>query len=135
MTATTVDVDTPRREGEVISYDVAASTTIYKGSMVVAVSGYAASSTGSNSQPFLGVAYEGCNNSAGSAGAKEVKVYKTGIFEFTLASAAITDIGVEVYSADNVTVQKTADGSEPKVGRVVAFENAGKVFVSIGGYC
>ena len=135
MTATTVDVDTPRREGEMIDYKVAASTVIYKGSLVCLASGYAVSSTGTNAQPFVGVAAEGCNNSTGSAGDKSVKVYKVGDYEYALASAAITDIGTEVYSADNVTVQKTADGSEPKVGRIVAYENANKVFIRIGGYC
>lgn len=135
MTATTVDVDTPRREGEIVSLKVAASTTIYKGSMVCLSSGYAVSSTGTDSQPFVGVAYEGCDNSSGSAGDKSVRVYRKGIFEYTLASAAITDIGSTVYGADNVTVQKTQDSAEPAVGRIVAFENAGKVFVDIGGSC
>jgi len=135
MTAATAAVDTPRREGEVLDIPVAASTKIYKGTQVCYSSGYAVSSTGADGQAFAGVAYETVDNSSGSAGEKTVRVYRKGIFEFDLASAAQTDVGLEVYSADNVTVQKTQDLAEPAVGRIVSHENANKVFIDIGGYC
>jgi predicted RecA/RadA family phage recombinase len=136
MTAATAAVDTPRRDGKVVAYEVASSETIYKGTQVcLDATGYAVSSTGADGEVFVGVAYETIDNSSGSDGDKKIRVYRKGIFEFALPGAAITDIGTEVYSADDLTVQKTQDSAEPKVGMIAAFENSGKVFIDIGGYC
>lgn len=135
MTATTEDIHTPRREGEVLDLDVAASTTIYKGTLTTLASGYLTGSTGADGEPFAGVAYEGVDNSEGSAGDKSTRVFRKGIFEFIMSGAAVTDIGSDVYSVDNQTVTTTQSSAEPAVGRIVAVENSGKVFIDIGGYC
>jgi len=135
MTATSVSVDTPRREGEVVALGVAASTKVLKGTLTQLASGYLTSMTKAASLVFSGVAYEEADNSATATnGYIKGRVYRKGIFEFTLAGAAVTDIGTEVYALDNVTVTKTSTDAT-KVGKIVAVENTNKAFIEIGGYC
>lgn len=134
MTATTESIETPRRDGNLVAHGVAASTKVLEGTLVKLTSGYAESMTKAASLVFAGVAYEEIDNTSGSAGDKVVRVERTGIFEFAMSGAAITDIGSEVYALDNQTVTKTGTDAT-RVGKIVAFENAGKVFVDIGGEC
>jgi len=135
MTATTVSVETPRREGNVVALGVAASTKVPKGVLTQLASGYLTSMTKAASLVFSGVSYEEADNSAvATNGAIEGRVYRRGIFEFTLASAAVTDIGTEVYALDNVTVTKTSTDAT-KVGKIVNVTNANKAWIDIGGYC
>ena len=135
MTATTVSVETPRRVGDVVAYGVAASTKVPKGVLTQLASGYLTSMTKAASLVFSGVSYEEADNSAvATNGAIKGRVYRRGIFEFTLASAAVTDIGTEVYALDNVTVTKTSTDAT-KVGKIVNVTNTNKAWVEIGGYC
>ena len=134
MTATTISIDTPRREGIVMDYGVSASSTVLKGTLVQLADGYAESMTKAASLKFAGVAYEQIKNSTATDGAVRVKVYKKGIFEFIMASAAVTDVGTEVYALDNQTVTKTSTDAT-KVGKIMSVENTNKVFIEIGGYC
>ena len=109
MTATTVSIDNPRMKGDLIAYGVAASTKVPKGVLTQLASGYLTSMTKAASLVFAGVSAEEADNSATATnGYIKGKVYKTGIFEFTLTSAAVTDIGSTVYALDNVTVTKTS---------------------------
>ncbi|AKB35608.1 hypothetical protein MSSAC_2780 [Methanosarcina siciliae C2J] len=134
MTAVTAGIETLSRPGEIVAYPVAASTKIYKGTMVQLSSGYATSMTKAASLVFCGVALEDVDNSSGSAGDKVVRCARKGIHELALASAAITDVGSAVYALDNATVTKTStDATE--VGKAVKFENSGKIFIDIGGKC
>jgi hypothetical protein len=102
--------------GKYGEHPVAASATIYEGSMCGAASGYARALTAGDL--FLGHAFEKVDNSAGSAGDKDVKLL-TGIYrlQVTLTSVAITDIGKDVYASDDGTLTLTA-GSNSRVGRV-----------------
>lgn len=134
MTATTADIETLSRQGEIVAYPVAATTKIYKGTMVQVASGYATSMTKAASLLFVGVAIEGVDNSAGGNGDKYVRCVRKGIHEFTLGSAAITDVGVTVYALDNCTVTKTSTDATA-VGRTVKYENSGKIYLDIGGSC
>lgn len=134
MTATTVSIDTPRMEGDLIAYGVAASTKVPKGVLTQLASGYLSSMTKAASLIFAGVSAEEANNSAvATNGAIKGKVYKTGIFEFTLASAALTDIGTVVYALDNVTVTKTSTDATA-VGKIVNVVNTNKAWIQIGGH-
>lgn len=133
MTATTVSIDTPRRDGHVVDFGVAATTKVPKGVLTQLASGYLTSMTLGTSLVVAGVSYEEADNSAGGNGDIRCKVYRTGIFEFNMASAAITDIGSTVYAADNVTVTKTSTGATA-VGKIVAVENTNMAFIDIGEY-
>lgn len=135
MTATTVSIDTPRQEGDLIAYGVAASTKVPKGVLTQLASGYLTSMTKAASLVFSGVSAEEADNSATATnGYIKGKVYKTGVFEFVLSSAAVTDIGTEVYALDNHTVTKTSTDAT-KVGKIVNVVNTNKAIVNIGGYC
>lgn len=135
MTATSVSIDTPRQEGDLIAYGVAASTKVPKGVLTQLASGYLTSMTKAASLVFSGVSAEEADNSATATnGYIKGKVYKTGVFEFILSSAAITDIGTEVYALDNQTVTKTSTDAT-KVGKIVNVVNTNKAIINIGGYC
>lgn len=134
MTATTVSIDTPRRDGTIIDYGVSASTKVLKGTLVQLADGYAEGMTKAASLKFAGVAYEEINNTVATDGAVRVKIYKKGIFEFIMTPAAVGDVGVEVYALDNQTVTKTSTDAT-KVGKIMSVENTNKVFIEIGGYC
>ena len=130
MTATTADRDGTRKDGELIAYPVAASTKIYKETLVeINSSGYLIELTDPSGN-FGGVSFEGVDNSAGSNGDVYCKVYKEGIFELFLGSAAITDVGSAVYPVDNQTVTKTA-GTATKCGEAVQYTDSGKIWVDI----
>lgn len=133
MTATTVSIDTPRRDGHVVDFGVAATTKVPKGVLTQLASGYLTSMTLGTSLVPAGVSYEEADNSEGGNGAIRCRVYRVGIFEFIMAGAAITDIGLPVYATDNQTVTKTSTGATA-VGKIAAVENANMAFIDIGGY-
>ncbi len=87
------------------------NVNVYKGGFVgLLTTGYARALVAGDK--FLGIAYEGMDNSAGSAGDKSVRVYTKGDFEHVLAAAAITDIGRPVYaSADDTLTFDPEDNS------------------------
>lgn len=131
MTAAAADRDAGRKDGELVQGGIAASTTIYKGTLVgYDASGYLEPKDASGNV-FAGVAYEAGVGTA-VAGATKIRVQRKGIFEFVLANAAITHIGDELYVVDDQTVATTGT---TKVGRAAAFLNAGKIYIDIGGYC
>lgn len=134
MAAASSDRDAKRSEGLMGHLGVDASATIYQGTLVALnhSTGYAKANDDTSSNTFLGVAYEQADNSSGAADAKTVKYYTTGEFEFVHSGLAATDIGKEVYGADDQTV---ATSGNVKVGRLVGYVSASKVRVRIDGYC
>jgi len=139
--ASTVARDTKRRDGKLIPFKIDA-VKIVKGSFVSmdASAGYVTSSIPLASRPFLGIAYETVDNSAGSAGDKTIRVETEGDFEVTLAgSCDQTCVGKEVYwdsgSSGNSQLVVLADpGTGPKVGRMTEFISATKARIRITGY-
>lgn len=129
--AASADRDAGRKDGELVRGGIAASTTIYKGTLVgYDASGYLEPKDASGNV-FAGVAYEAGVGTT-TAGATKIRVQRKGIFEFVLSNAAITHIGDELYVVDDQTVATTGT---TKVGRAAAFLNAGKIYIDIGGYC
>lgn len=137
MTATSIDIDTPELvDGQVVNLPVAASTHIYKGSLVALSSGYLVSATNAASRVFAGIALDGPNNNTGdttSAGYRTCNVATKGIFLLNVTSVAeSTSKGSVVYATDNQTCQLTP-GYLP-VGKVVRYHSSGKAYVEIGAY-
>ena len=131
MTALSADKEVNRKAGNVVSYDVAASTTIYKGAMVCDNgSGYAVPAADTNGYALLGFAVEKADNSSGSDGDIEVRVYKVGSYEMAKASAAQTDIGTLMYILDDQTVASSSTNSV-KAGYVVEVPDTSTVRVRI----
>lgn len=121
MTALTDSYEAKRQDGEIIDVKVKAAEIIYKGALVVDKgTGYAEAATNGD-YAFLGVAAEKADNSVSGAadGDVSVRVYKTGVFQFTKATAVQTDLGVIMYAHDDQTVGTSSTGSVPAVGYCV----------------
>lgn len=134
MTAAEADRADYMEDGYTRKYGVGASKTIYKGTLVGinTSTGYAEAKDASGNR-FAGVS-SGQAVCGTTAGAVKVEVYRQGVFKFIMASAAITDLGKEVYSSDDQTVANTDAGSCTKVGKVVGYDT-NIVWIDIGGYC
>jgi len=118
MTATTTAREAKRKDGELISYKMN-NVLIPKGALVnINSSGYATNASDTASETFAGVAYETVDNSAGSAGAKEIRVQTVGTFVLVDGggNGAITDVGVEFKISDNQTVTDASTTNNIKAG-------------------
>lgn len=136
MAAATDAYECYYRQGDEKDYLMDVSVKIYKGTMVFIknTTGYAVPNPSAGDYFFAGIAKHTVDNSSGSAAATEIKVKKVGIGRYYLSGAAITDIGVAVYSSDNTTVTKTS-GGHTRIGTIVGFPEAGMVDVIITGHC
>lgn len=84
---------------------------------------------------FVGMAYEEIDNSTGSAGAKEIQVKTSGDFEFTLTSAAVTDIGKPVFGIDSSTTVTLNGHPDAFIGRIMEIPSTNKVMVRLKNGC
>lgn len=135
MTALSKDRNTPRRDGIQFSDPVAASTTIFAGSLVcLNASGYAVPGSTATTLRARGVAQERVDNSAGGAGALNVET-RRGLFPF--ANSASTDqisradIGNSAYIVDDQTVAKTNGTSTRSVAGTIRDVDDAGVWVEI----
>lgn len=118
------------------SLPVAASTTIYGGSLVaINHSGYLVPASADPLLFVVGVALAAADNSAGAAGAISCAIER-GVFSLNNSSStsALTDadIGRVCYAADDNTVARiTAIGTLPPVGKVMGLDGS-DVLVEVG---
>lgn len=135
MAALTRDRNTPERTGDKFGFPVAASTTIYAGSIcALNASGYAVPGSTSTTLIAVGRAEEQIVNS-GSAGAVSVPV-KRGVFRVgNSASADLisrANIGSNCYIVDDQTVALTSGTSTRSVAGVIVDVDDSGVWVRIG---
>lgn len=129
MTALAADRNTPRRDGDLVTYPVAASTTIYAGALVVMDAGYAKPGTVDTGLVAVGRAEARVDNSSGSNGDLDVTV-RHGVFRWANSAAAdaiaLSEVGSTCYIVDDQTVAKT-DGSSARsaAGTVVDVDAQG----------
>lgn len=110
---------------------VAASTTIYQGTLVFAdASGYGVGDDGDGANQFMGVSREKQDNSSGSNGDKTVEVYSRGAFELVGSGFTQADVGKKVYASDNYTITLSAT-STTFIGKVVEFVSSTKLIVEL----
>lgn len=122
---TTLAKDTPRawELGSINELPVVAADIIYEGAAVGDNgSGYARPLVAAD--PFRGFAESNADNSAGSAGDKNVRVREYGKVQLAISGLAITDVGKPVYASDDDTFTLTAT-SNSHIGRVVRFVSTG----------
>ncbi len=133
MAALTQDRATPYREGIEIEFPVAASTTIYAGSLVCGnAAGYAVPASDTAGLKFLGVALEKVDNTSGSNGAKKVRVRRTGVFEFNAASITPAMLGDPMYAKDDNTFDDAAGcTNDIKIGVLVKYVSDTKGWIDI----
>lgn len=136
MTALAADRDTKRRDGDIITLGVAASTLIYAGALVCKnSSGYATKGAVATTLKAIGRAEERADNSAGSNGDITVTV-RTGVFQFANSASGdlitIADIGNQCYVVDDQTVAKTNGTSTRSVAGRIVDVDANGVWVEMG---
>lgn len=112
------------------SYPVAASKTIYGGTIVFAASGYASDDDNGGSNVFIGIAVDNADNASGSAGDINVDLYSKGAFVLTGSGFSQANVGALCYASDNYTVTTSAT-STTKIGRIVEFISSTQVRVEI----
>lgn len=136
MTATTTAREAKRKDGEIISYPMAA-VKIPKGALVnINAVGYATNATDTSGDTFAGVAYESVDNSAGTAGALSVRVETAGTFVFVDggANGAQTDVGVTFKITDNQTVTDASTTNNIVAGVAVESVSTTSVRIRIDRY-
>src|SRR5689334_4904572 len=111
MTTLAADKIIPIEEGDYNELPVIAADIIYRGAAVGIVSdtGYARPLAAGDL--FVGFAEAQADNSAGAAGAINVRVLHHGKVQLTVSGIAITDIGASIYASDDDTFTKTSSGN------------------------
>ncbi len=123
-----------RRDGHVLSIPVKAGARIFKGALVCRSGGYAVPAADAAGLRFAGVALESVDNSAGSSGEAEVRVWQTGVFPVFKAASSVTDIGEQACCLDDQTVALASGAVHDVVcGRIVRVLGAGEVELKIDG--
>lgn len=121
-----------------VELDVAASTVIYKGTIVcVDASGNATpavtASSAASTLRVAGIAYSSVDNSTGTAGALKVRVF-SGIVPLENGDTITkSSIGDPCYAGDNQTAYKSsASGTRPLLGVIKGVDPvSGKVYVQV----
>lgn len=121
-----------------LSFPVAAATTIYGGSLVATnASGYAVPASASNALKLWGRAEQQVVNTTaagyGTAGALNVTV-KPGVFAFAASgSITIADVGKACYAVDDQTISLTdGAGLYPYAGVIFGVAPSGEIYVGVG---
>jgi len=133
VTALSASYEAKRQDGEIIDVLVKSSAVIYKGALVVDKgTGYAEPGADGASYIFLGVAVESVTGGA-TDGAKSVRVNKTGVFQYTKATAVQTDLTVAMFIHDDQTVGTSATNSVA-CGYCVGIVDGSHIKLRIDGY-
>lgn len=120
------------QDGDLRSYPIAASTTIYQGTAVyLTAAGFADDDTATGVNGFVGIAKETVDNSTGAAGDLTIEVYAEGDFALPFTGMAQTNVGNVVYGEDNYTFGVSISSASVPIGRIVRFISATECIVSI----
>jgi hypothetical protein len=132
MAALTGAYDPQDKPGELVSYRVGANAVIHKGALVsVRSDGYAyPSRSGTSSDVFVGVAFESADNTGGAAGAKSVRVWKSGTYVYNGSGFTQASVGQAMYAADDNTLTTTSTNNQ-LVGYVVEVLSATQARIRI----
>jgi hypothetical protein len=126
-TVATAAIDTPQRQGDTIVAPVAASTTLYAGTLVARnAAGNIVAASATAGLTVVGRCEADADNSAGAAGDITVTI-KRGVFRFANSGTAAVDADDEgklCYVEDNTTVCETAT-LRVVAGRVVDVDSTG----------
>ncbi len=134
MTAATTSRQLAYRDGNTAGFSVAASTTIYAGTMIeLNTSGYAVPATAGANKYYVGIALHDVDNSQGPSGASTVVVRQWGTVLLLNSSTNLisqANTGGYAYLVDDQTVD-TIPTSRTPVGRIEAVDAEG-VWVRLG---
>ena len=127
------DRNTPRKEGDIRQFDVAAATKIYAGALVcLNAAGDAVPGSTATTLTAVGRADQHVDNSGGAAGDLTVDV-RRGVFRFGNSAGAdeigAEDIGSTAYVVDDETVALTDGTSTRSVAGTIYDVDAQGVWV------
>jgi hypothetical protein len=127
MTTLAVDTAPVYELGDRNEFPVIAADIIYEGSAVGDnASGYARPLV--SGDPFRGFAEAKADNSAGAAGAINVRTHEKGKIKLAISGVAITDVGRPVHATDDATFVLTGIGSY--IGKITRYDSAGFAIVA-----
>lgn len=111
---------------------VAASKTLYAGTLAFIASGYATDDDNGGSNAFAGIVAKEVDNSSGSNGDKDVELYQEGKFKLSFPGVTLTqaDVGATAYATDNYTCTDVST-SATTIGTIVEFIDANTAMVEI----
>ena len=135
MTALSASYGARRRDGALIAYPVGANVHPRKGGLltVAAATGLVGPASDTAALVFVGIAYEDGDNTGGAAGAKTVRVLKTGVYTYAKTAAAQTDVGKTAFIVDDATVSTAATTNNLACGIVVGVPDTAHVQIRIDG--
>ena len=121
-----------RQDSDRGGHPVAASTTIYQGTLAfINASGYLDDDTANGANKFAGIAVEYCDNSGGSNGDLKVDLWREGKFVLTGTGFAQTDVLKPAYATDNYTVSPIPTDNAVYIGIISEYISATKVVVEL----
>lgn len=130
--AVTADQLIERQEISRCGGPVAASTTLYAGTLVFTnASGYLDDDTATGANKFAGIAIERTDNSGGSNGDLSAEVWNEGRFLLTGSGFAQTSVELPVYATDNFTLTLTPTASTVYIGIIREYISSTQVVVEI----
>lgn len=132
MSALSQDRETARKDFKLKSLLMAASTTIYKGSIVaINASGYLVPAADAADYRVVGVAYEKGDNSAGADGAIEIRIQTEGIYRFDASSITQAMLGKMMYIVDDHTFDDGKGTNGVRAGTLVEFISATEGWIQV----
>lgn len=130
--AVTANQLTKRQEGCRVHYPVAASTTLYEGTLGFrSVTGYLDDDTATGANRFGGILVSYVDNASGSAGDVKGEVYTDGVFELVGTGFTQASVGLPVYATDNYTITNDPSASGVYIGQCVGYVSSTKILVDI----
>lgn len=130
--AVTVGQVITRKDGTRYSMPVAASVTLYEGTLAfINSSGYATSSTGTGANKFGGIVVSEQDNSSGSAGDLTVELLRTGQYLLTGTGFTQASVGADAFATDNFTITGAPSASGVRIGKIVAYHSTTQVWVEL----
>lgn len=118
-----------RQDGDTGSCPVAASKTLYEGTMCFFdADGYLTDIVNSGANVFAGIVKEKADNASGSAGDISAEYWSEGDFELVGTGFGQTDVGLDIFATDNYVIG-TSSSSTSYVGQCVGYVSSTKLIV------
>lgn len=134
MTALAANRTDSRSDGRIKAFSQAAGKVWKNGLVSINSAGFlVAASDSATDLAFAGVAYEGYDNTAGTAGGVKTRVWTEGEYTFAFAGGGATQakVGLPALIVDDQTVQTAATTNNIKCGTIIEYIDANTVRVRI----
>lgn len=126
-----------KEPARIVTLPVITNDIIYQGALcIITAAGYCAPAAPATGTRFCGIAAETVDNTGGASGAKNVQVFITGLFLFTVTTA-VTDLMTDLYAetdnpSDALPISGTNTQYSQNCGQIVSRASATTCWVDIG---